>query len=600
MAKKIKKNIKKSIPLLLIFSLLISSTIVGLVFNFNINIFNDHNNDEISFLKPLARAQQDVATTTVEVQNAPPSITTDPAEVPSSTSTTPINLGDRIAFTVTAHDVESNNYQLVICNSDSIVPDASGGNNHHCGDVTFATSTFVASDAQATAYYSVADPADNPGAESDEWYAFVCDNHATQADCSEVGNQGSAPGSGDDSSPFFINHAPAFTSVSTTDDNKDPGEDYTITAVVTDGDSEGGVDELRMYVCSTDSWATSTGCTADQYCYATSTSPNISCTYATGTIAIDGDWDYYTFVKDWHDMPATGNSQTNTYTVNNVAPSVSSVLINGTQDIELNMRGMNEVVASSSSVSITDNNGCQDILGATSTIYWSSATGEYGCSQDDNDCYPIGSVNCEAVAGTCGDTSPDATMAYICTTTIAYHAIPTDGSGGNYPYGGTNWLAALTAYDEALSNTATSVTGVDVVTLSALDVSEDEVPYGTVKGGQNTGDSNATTTVLNLGNSPLDSGIDVNDMDKDDLSANLIEAENQYFGTSTFTYGSGNTFYVEEASSTLQLDIDAVKPTSDTLVSDQIFWGIGIPAGKPSGTYTGMNTFSAILDNDTW
>jgi hypothetical protein len=209
-------------------------------------------------------------------------------------------------------------------------------------------------------------------------------------------------------------------------------------------------------------------------------------------------------------------------------------------------------------------------------------------------------VNCELVAGTCGDTSPDATAAYVCTTTIAYHALPTDGSGGNYPYAGTNWLAALTAYDEALYDTATSVTGVDVVTLTALDITEDEVPYGTVKGGQNTGDSNATTTVINLGNSPLDTGLDVDDMDKDVGPAEVIEAENQYFSTSTFAYGSGDTKYVEEASSTLQYDIEAVKPTSQTAVTDEVFWGIGIPAGKPSGTYTGMNTFSAILDNDTW
>ncbi len=598
MAKKIQKKIEKSMPLLLIFSLIISSTITGLVFNFNIDILSN-DKEEVFVLKPTVHAQ-DVATTTVEVQNAPPEITTDPAEVPSSTSTTPINLGDTIAFTVTAHDGENNNYQLIICSSDSITNDASGGDSHSCDDVTYATSTFVASDIEATAYYDVVDPADDPGAEVDEWYAFVCDNHATQADCSEVGSQGASPGSGDDSSPLYINHAPVFDFVSTTDDNKDPGETYTITASTTDSDMEGGVDELHLYVCSTDSWATSTGCAGDEYCHATSTSPDISCTYATGTIAIDGDWSYYAFVMDWHDMASAGNSQTNTYTVNNVAPSVSSVLINGTQDIELNMRGMSEVMASSSSVSITDNNGCNDIQGATSTIYWSSATGEYGCSQDDNDCYPIGSTNCEVVAGTCGDTSPDATAAYICTTTIAYHAIPTDGSGGNYPYGGTSWLAALTAYDEALYDTATSVTGVNVITLNALDITEDEVPYGTVKGGQNTGASNATTTVLNLGNAPLDTGLDVDDMDKDDMTANLIEAENQYFGTSTFTYGSGYTFYVEEASSTLQLDIEADRPTSQTLVSDQVFWGIGIPSGKPSGTYTGMNTFSAITDNDAW
>ena len=595
MPKKIKKQIKKSIPFFVIISLIMSSTAMGLFFNFDYHFHNFFNKSESSIISlPEAKAV-DVASTTVEVQNAPPSITVDPAEVPASTSTSPVNIGDTLTITVTANDGESNSYYLLICSTDSVNVDQTGGENHSCGDVTFGSSTIAVSGAVATTTFTVSDP----GAEIDDWYAFVCDNHATQAGCSNS-SQGSSPGSGDDSSPFYINHAPDLASVSTTDDNKDPGnssDHFVVTAVATDSDVMGGSDLLHLYVCGSLGWSVSTGCTNSQLCYGTSTSPNISCDFATGTPAADNDYEYYAYVKDQHDFAATGNHATSTYTVNNVAPEVSSVVINGGEDIVLNMKNMDEYLATTSSTSISDNNGCGDIVSATSTIYWSSVSGEHNCTADDNNCYTIASTYCTLLAGSCTGGS-DADLTYTCSTTLAYHAIPTDDAT-NSPYTATDWLAGITAFDDnGAYGTATSVSGVEVTTLTALEVTEIAIPYGTIKGGQNSGNYNATTTIINYGNCPLDTGIDVDDMDKD-IPAGVIEAENQQFATSTFAYGSG-TWSVEEASSTLQVDIVTVKPTSTTDVSDEVYWGIAIPSGKPSGTYTGMNTFTAILDDDNW
>ena len=594
MPKAIKRQIKKSIPFFVIISLIISSTAMGLFFNIDYNIYNFFNDSESPIVSLPEVGAVDTADTTVEVRNAPPTITVSPAEVPASTSTSPINIGNELTITVTATDGEGNRYYLFICETDEIIASSTDHTSHACAAGQFFGSSASTTAGQvATTTFTVVDP--DPSAETDEWYAFVCDAHATQADCS-VSSQGAAPGNGDDSSPFYINHAPVLASVSTIDDNKDPGGTFTIRALVTDGDVAGGLNELDLYICGSEGWD-GTNCTGSELCVSTSTSPNIDCSFTTSTPAIDDDYEYFAYVKDQYDFAATGNYASSTYTVNNVAPGASNVVINGGEDIVLNMKGMDEYLATTSSVSISDYNGCEDIVSATSTIYFSNVSGEHGCSQDDNDCYPIASAYCTILPGSCTGNS-DVNLTFICSTTLAYHAIPTD-SATNSPYAAYGWIAGITVFDDdGAYGTATtaSSSAIEVMTLMALDVSEPTIAYGTIKGGQNSGDYNATTTIINYGNCPLDSGVDVDDMDK---GADMIEAENQQFATSTFTYGSG-TWSVEEASSTLQVDIVAAKPTSGADVSDEVYWGIAIPSGKPSGTYTGLNTFTAILDNDNW
>lgn len=606
MAKELKKQIKRSFPWFMIFSLLLSTFAAGLIFNLDFKISASRDQGlEVSFNKQEAVAQDDTATTSVEVRNAPPEFLVDTAEetvlphqdTPFSTSTSPVNVGESVGFSATAKDAESNDYKLFVCDSNSITVDASGGESHACGGVEFCSSEWTsATDDSGDEAACVYDNVTDPGAETEEWYAFVCDNHSTQAECSAV-NQGELPGTGDDSSPFYVNHAPDFTYTYTSDDNKDPGGTFTVTASSTDSDTADQADEMYMYVCSTDSWATSTGCTATEWCSGTSTTDSIDCSFATTTPAMDDDWSYNVFVKDWHEFAAPANSRTNTYTVNNVAPQVSSVSLNEGSNISVSFRGMPEVEASITG-QISDNNVCTDISHATSSVYWSSVTGAYNCSADDDNCYQVGSVDCSMDSGTCTGGS-DSNASYTCTTTMAYHAIPTDASDGN-PNSGTWWLGAIRAFDDdgATHVDVSPDDAVDVEGTVALHLSEEEVPYGVVRGGMDTGDYNATTTTWNYGNVPLDNGIEGADMVKDDASGEVIEVWNQTYELSTFTYPGSWTL---TSTSTEQRDITAPKPTTASPdVYDEMYWGIAIPAGKSSGNYYGSTTFQAIVDGDDW
>ncbi len=586
MPKIIKKKIKRSIPWLIIIAL-IGLTVSSAFFNFNISIYKNLTSNKLSLSieVPQAEAQNDTASTTVTVKNAPPAFVVDPAEVPASTSTSPINVGGSITFTATADDPENNDYYLIICDSDSVIASTTGG-PPTCGGTTFCVSNLTTDETQASCTYTnVADP----GAETDDWYAFVCDNHSTEADCSSA-SQGTAPNIYASSSPIYINHAPSFTYVYTSDDNKDPGGTFTVTASTTDTDVLGGQDVLYLYVCSTNSWSTSTGCTADELCMGTSTSPNISCSFATSTPAPDGSWSYYAFVMDEHYFASPDNSKTNTYTVNNVAPIVSNVILNGGNDITLNMRGAPETVVVASST-VTDYNGCSDIVDATSTIYLSSVAGGANCTADDNNCYQIANTSC--IVTNCSGAIANVT----CSTTFAFYAVPTDAALTGNPNAADNWLAKITAYDEALSGASTTATGVDVNGTTALEVTQTDIAYGIIQAGQNTGTSTATTTIVNYGNTPVNSDLIGTDMLKDNVGPDLIAVNNQQFDLAYFYYGTGTVL----SSTTPQtVDIDAARPTSTADVSDNIFWGIGIPVGTPSGDYYGENTFSAVFDSTGW
>ncbi|PLX21203.1 hypothetical protein C0584_03245 [Candidatus Parcubacteria bacterium] len=583
MAKIIKNKFKNSLPFFLILCLL-SLSVSGLVFNFDISIEKVGNKLGLSVELPEVEAQvTDVATTTVTVRNAAPYFTVNPAESPASASTTPTNIGDSLTFTGTGDDAEGNDYYLLVCDSDGATPGVAGA-APSCDNVQFCVSGATTASNPASCSYTVQAWAP----ETRAWVAYVCDNHGTEAACAATSNSGS----GDSGTPFHLNHAPSFSSISTTDDLNEPGQDFTVEAVVTDGDVIGGADVLTLDVCTTNSWATSTGCADSTICTATSTSANVSCTW-TSPIPLQDDTaiSYYGFVMDDNDMAASGNSQTSTYTAANATPSVSSVLLNNGTAITLNIKGAADKTVYASSTTITDNNGCGDIDSATGTIFWEDAVGGADCSADDNDCYQIASGSC-TVSGCTGGNDIDVVVQ--CTTDLVFYAKPTSGDGtdANGAWD-TAWFASIRAFDEAASYASTSP-GVDVNTSSAIEVTEPEIAYGSLIANTDSGSDNATTTVVNAGNSPLDTNLIGDDMLRELVGPEYIPASNQEFLLSNFTYGGGTN--IASSSQTLA-DTVIPRPTSVTNVEDEIYWGIAVPIIL-SGDYYGLNTFSAALDDN--
>jgi hypothetical protein len=585
MGKIIKEKARKSLPVFIILCL-VNLFFAGFSFNLNLDFANIHKEGLINM---AMEAQADNASTTVNVQNAPPWFTTAPAENPSSTSTNPVNVGGSIGFEGTASDGEGDAYWLIICTTTeatstigNMVPTCVGGS-------PLCLSASTTSDTQATCTHT---NVKNIVGETQVWYAFICDEHTGDPRCSVVGAQGS----GNSGSPFYVNHSPTLVNAYTSVDNQPPGGTFTIFAESTDTDVTGGADSIEMYACSTNSWTLASGCASTTLCTGSSTAPDVSCNYTDTAPTRDQAYNYWVFIKDWHELTGLANGDTSTYNITNVAPTISNVTLNQGQNISLNIKNAPTVDVFASSTSVTDNNGCIDIVSATSTVYLGTVAGGANCTANNNNCYKTATTYC-FLSGCTGDPDSDATMTVVCSTSLAFHAVPTDAQAGS---AATSWFARLTAWDEIAfgSGSYTTVDGVEVVSTAALDVTESNINYGIIQAGMDSGTSNGTTTIVNFGNTPIDTDVTGTDMLRSGVGPQLIGIERQQHSLSNFAWGAGT-----QTSSTTPSTVDVVvdRPTSATDVTDQIYWGIGLPLGIPSAQYEGENTFTVVEDlNGNW
>jgi len=149
--------------------------------------------------------------TTLEIENVAPSFTAGPSDGLSS-GTSPTNYGSNVTFTATAHDDNGDDYYLAICKTQYVKPGTNAAPSC-CTDALLDTctdsekwtisSTAVDSDTQASVIYTTS----SGNAESNDWYAFVCD-HNNPGACSAY-----LQGTGVSGSPFKVNHQPTLGTV---------------------------------------------------------------------------------------------------------------------------------------------------------------------------------------------------------------------------------------------------------------------------------------------------------------------------------------------------------------------------------------------------
>jgi len=519
--------------------------------------------------------------------NNAPYFTVNPSDN-GSASTSPTNYGTNVSFTATAQDDDvGDDYYLAICKTNAIT----AGNNAppSCTAGDWCISNLASSTNEASCDYSTAD-----SGEELEWYAFACDKHAgfSIAKCSSV-SQG---GSNSNASPFAINHPPVLTSITTDNDNQDPGSTFNISAVSLDNDSFGAVDTMDFYICRGTSAAYGIGCAggaSDTICSVlATTSSDISCSYDDIAPTPSGANNYHAFLFDGHGLAADNNYLDGSYTVNNVAPVLGSLVLNNGSDITLNLSGAPDTQIQIVNTSVVDQNGCDSgLVSAAATVYMSGASGGSSCTSNDSDCYQINIANC--VKSDCVD-DEDSTAVYTCTTDMKFFAVPTDDSTGN-PWESHNWISYLNVYDGS-NYVSTTSAGVELITNIALGVTENIIDFGSdLFVGENSGTNNATTTVVNFGNSPIDTSLSGTNMIGNPSGS--INVDNMEWSlTEGFSWSSGSDLSISDTG----VDISAPNPISEEVVMDKVYWGIGIPFGSDVSIYYGQNNFSVSLDNNDW
>lgn len=280
--------------------------------------------------------------------------------------------------------------------------------------------------------------------------------------------------------------------------------------------------------------------------------------------------------------------------VGNATPTISNITFNGGNNVTLNE---NTSVSASTTITVSDANGCSDISSVTAKFF-RGATNEGGttCSSDDNNCYlPPSGCTATTTGNTC-DGGSDTTVEYDCGFTLWYTADPTDVGSA---FASNIWIVAATSTDGAAgTGTATNTAEtIEVSTLTALNVTA-SIAYGSVAAGSNTGATNQSTTITNTGNEAIDSEVsgDVMCTDYPTCSGNSFTQDQQKFDTTDTAYGS-LTNTLAATSSPANIELVLAKPTATTTaITDLLYWGIAIPGGQPTGSYSGQNTFTAVSD----
>lgn len=227
---------------------------------------------------------------------------------------------------------------------------------------------------------------------------------------------------------------------------------------------------------------------------------------------------------------------------------------------------------------ITDNNGCDEIDMATSVtaLFYDDDAVNTDCSTSGRDCYVVASTTCAVTAGSCTGEG-DSMVEWSCYT-HPWH----------YANASAAWKWYIMATDTSAAGDADTSDAVTVNSLIALDVTEVNIPYGTLA--LNSLSTQATTTVLNTGNkSAMDVGI--KESTQFDCAVGHITSTYQHYSQSGgFSYGDGTAL----TTSTVTLNADIVQgQNGSTAPSETIYWLLTTPTSGVSGECDGANYFEA-------
>lgn len=558
----------------------------------------------------------DDITTSITVLNTPPQWNVDAQEQSESSTASPTNSGSVITWVATGNDPSDSDYYLLICNSTSTptanasAPPTCGGGQANQWAVSAATTDMTQASAATTTTASFA--------ETNNWYAWICDGDPSLPRC----NTTYKTGTGNTASPFIVNHRPTFTAYAD-DSPVNPGAMVTWTTTASDSDTAGGADTVTLFVCKSNDF-TGSACGGGGT-WATSTSSASNPT-ATTTITIpyqDQNYAAYGYVIDNHSHAASGGSQgtDSVLTVSNVAPSVTAATISLVDTDDVGNLELITPAATSGTYKVqftaVDNNSCQnastgdEVASAIANVYRSGVT-QTGCDTageyNANNCYvaasPSFDISCTQDGGTCSGSS-DSDSTWTCNFDLWYIAEPTDGtSATDSTWWNQNWLASvqLTDDDSATSTLTEATSGNELVSFMAFDVATTTISYPSLEPGSDSTTLSAVTDLVARGNVGLDENLYGDGMcttwtapDSCPVSAtSTIPVGQQEFATSSVAYGSGTS--LPASTTPAELEINVLKSTStSTQATANTYWGIAVPGTiTMSGSYSGQDTITAI------
>jgi hypothetical protein len=282
------------------------------------------------------------------------------------------------------------------------------------------------------------------------------------------------------------------------------------------------------------------------------------------------------------------------FTVNNVAPSVSSVTLNNGSAISLTESTTTsvEIVAD-----VTDDNGCLDQAGigdevsSVKAYLYRSGVAYTGCDTSGeanaNYCYP--EITCSVT-----ESCENGLATYSCNASVQYYADPTTA---NTLFPTENWLSTAKATDDD-SDVGTGVsTGVELNTLVGGDTTPTTLDFGSLAVGGSNDPLDKTLTHFPTGNVGIDITIKANTASmctnySTCTGGTPIPISHQKYSLSSSTAYSSGTILTTTA---VESEINIGKQTTSTAPTKQTWWGIYIPSATLPGVYNGLNVIKYVI-----
>jgi hypothetical protein len=435
----------------------------------------------------------------------------------------------------------------------------------------------------------------------------------------------------------YQNHRPELNSIAETDTGSgtiEPGDTVRFTANITDPDVEGGADKVNLVICSDGSTFSSPAnpCNGGStICSSLNQAQgNLTCDASASLTSIPtahGDYNYKVFVYDEHEIEADYNpvSSAQSYAVTDVAPVVDSVTIHGNNQPFSGAATPSDTPSGSPSSAFTltaatstsfywvatvhDNNGDGDLAASiTGRIFDAGASQTSTCVYDtgtntnaQQECYGATST-CEFRAqSTAGSgktaTGTDANAYVSCTTPVYFNANASSQWGAMVAIadGTTTNVTGTTSASDYTVNALTAIDARD-----ADDLTSPSLDFGALNPGQNTNTTNQSVYIANVGNQSFDTQLSATALCSSWTAAYTncggysIPVGQQKWYESAFDYDElGTAFTGSQVCLNNTVSVRIKNDNAST--SDPIYFGMGLPSGTPSGSYTGQNTFSATV-----
>ena len=581
--------------------------------------------------KELSRVSAQTATTSLTVLNTPPAFDLNPYEDPESSTSSPTNSGDDVTWKAIATDANGADWFLLVCSTNaSPTPGADAPPECGAGAIQWAVSATTTSGNLATAATTTEEAGTGQFLEIQEWYAWACDADPVDPRCMVITEQGDYATS---SSPFNVNRRPTFTANLTNTGPGDPGDIIAWNSTSSDPDIVGGEDTIYLVICNSNSDYDANLNTCPNDFIASTTLQSIlsdaSATYTIPSLIRDDTYPAYGYIVDEHGHEASNNPLQSNFSVNNVAPTVlgTDITLNGGLDLVLTNAAAGETTGFTLDFTIRDANSCLNAASSSeistdaadhlvsifrsnnSTTTCSGASGDY----DPNDCYVNGvptaiwNLSCTATT-TCASPNQDY-MDFTCTFPLWFLADPTD-NGVNTPaaFEITNWTAGIAGVDDnyATGTMTTTTNAVELDSAPYIDMQAYEIAYGGVEPGSDTGTLNASSTLLNIGNTGLDQDVRGDSMCPTytlatkcpNSATSTVPDDQQQFASTSLSYGSPLAIAMSSTTdSEVELDVNKTTGTTSAQWNTGVtYWGIAVPGSITlAGSYTGLNTFTAVI-----